>query len=114
MLYFFVHFIFRVIPVLRKSLVGSREGCSRVGARGLREEAWKERVGRRLQPNAKVTFIFKVLRYVFEGRYHELSIFTTNNHKPAKLRSCQRSALLPILALILTIGDHGGDQTNDR
>ena len=50
------------------------------GARGGPEEAGIEKVDRRLQPNAKVPFIFSILRGVFEGRYHELSIFTANNH----------------------------------
>ena len=50
------------------------------GARGGPEEAGIEKVDGRLQPNAKVPFIFSILRCVFEGRYHELSSFTANNH----------------------------------
>ena len=55
-------------------------GTRRQGARGGPEEAGIEKVDRRLQPNAKVPFIFSILRGVFGGRYHELSICTANNH----------------------------------
>ena len=43
------------------------------------EGSGRGKVDRRLQPNAKVPFIFSILRGVCEGRDHELSIFTANN-----------------------------------
>ena len=70
-------------PLLRRGHLrplGEKGGTRRQGARGGPEEAGIEKVDRRLQPNAKVPFIFSILRSVFEGRYHELSIFTANNH----------------------------------
>ena len=82
------HFSSRYTPSDPKFIILDPQNIKKLGlgfrvgerARGGPEEAGIEKVDRRLQPNAKVPFTFSILRSVFEGRYHELSFFTANNH----------------------------------